>query len=728
MGTSFRGALGGVLSAFVVSGLFALASWQCIKIPTEPVLPNWDTPLSIPLVDTTYYLRDALQGNTDVIPTDSVYVYNPARYDFQPVSLGGQLQLRPPRQDTTATVKVGLLNLTAPDPISEEVRLSKIIQPISVHLPWDGDTTIAFSDSNPTTVPRICGSFLGLDTCVLSTFPAQSFGDTLSFTADTSQFDYVQLVSGGLELAIQNNLPIPVQITTLQLFNSSDNSVVQAFPPITIPAGSAVVDSADLSGRKISSSLSVILQLATDTAGLPLTFNPGSGISVGLEFTGPFVVSEARFKLPAVPLVRDTTYKQVLVDDSTYIDTARFRSGRISVTVKNDVAAEDSVFFKFIEFVDQNGQPLVINSVVHAHDSLVVPIDLSQYSLVSSTTSNHVDYEVWIQTLTGTGLQTIYSTDSVSVHVHLDPVLQLQTVVGRMKPFKLALNETVNLPEIHLGSNFSADSVTLSQDTLLRVYIQTAAGHPIDFHLLLQGLRKDNSIAGSIRVQPDNPAGDAWRFLPGVVNVIPLTGIQLTSFLTNFPYGQPNRLVISDIDSAVVNPYDVYGGSHGSAYPGYIGRVDDTTRLFTWAEFNVPLKVKIYNGGFLDTVDIRQTSTTGTKVDSNIIKHVLGGNFTFIIQNKIPVNLRLLTTFKTGAGDSLQKFVQVGRADTIQTVQLSINSTEARIFNRSTIAIVRLLLDTGDQVAAFEPTQYVRVRAFSNLRFNINPDELTRGK
>lgn len=697
-----------LIVCFVIVSVLSL---QCFKQPLAPVAPNWDVQLSVPIVDTVYFLKDALRGNPDIkVSGLGTYEYRPVRYNFPSVVVAdpSKLQLIPPQTDTTTVQRLGLLSVDTPPPFSETIRASDIFNTPPFVVPPDRDTT--FEPFPPPPAP-----------CVICSTPSFPINDSVTIVL-SDQFGYLQLSSGQISLTISNTFPMQLLFSPsepVQLLDE-DGSVIASFPFSAIGIGESQTQSSSLAGVKLTSTVKVKIKGVVDSTSLPVTFQAGAAIGLQFNITGPLQANKANVRIPPT-LLANSSIKQVLVDDSTFVQRVLFNEGQVRISLNNNIGVGVSLHFKFREFQDtsSNPQSFTIERVIPPG---IVPfdttLDLRDYAMQAIVTSNAVHYEVQIKTLEldTTQFSTVDSASTVAVRVQFSPRFYIKSIQGIMRPYSFVINDTIGLPEIRLGSNFAADSILLNNDSL-KIYMQTAAGHPIDIVGEIVGLRADGSAAPPITLEPSgSPNPNAWRFRPGAQNVILITGGKLNRFLANFPNGQPSKLVIRG--NSLVNPYDVYANP---ADPNHVGSIVDTMNLYPAAEFSVPLSVAVYNGEFKDTVLIGDTTTSGTKIDPNLLTSIISGSFNFVINNGIPVNLTLSSKFVKANGDSLlaKNIPVLGGQTSSQSVTLS--QSEAKKFTDAKRSIMKLLLFTGPTGAVFDTTQSVRVRMYANIKFNVNP-------
>jgi hypothetical protein len=675
----------------------AMVSMQCFKQPLAPVAPNWDVQLSIPIADTIYFLRDALRGNPDIRTSGIFYEYRPTPYYFDPVAMG-EISLDPPQTVTDTSNQLGLITIGSPPPIS-----------LFFPAPYS-DTTI--QPVPPPPAPCVV--------CFIPPFTVPESGDTIIGFRFSDDFDYVRLVSGSLSLTVVDSLPTSVTFLQPIEIRDRDNNPISTFNFGQVASNSSETQTNSLVNTRLTDSITVRFRLQVDTANLPATFVQNAGIQFRLQVNGPLQSNEARVNANPTVLV-DTAITTTLVDDSTFVERVNFRRGKVKMTFRNNIDAGVRIRFKFREFVDKQELPYELRETIPrlARDS--TEIDLTDYMIKSPVNSNAVTYEFEILTLEVSGFSTIYDTSSVEVRVeYLETPWLIREVTGRAKPFWVDFNDTIALPEIRLGSSFTADSILMNKDSL-RISIQTAAGHPIDINASLVGVNDNGVAVANIRIPSGgSPDPNMWRFRPNAQNEILLTGGILNDFLRNFPGQQPRNLVL--FGAGLVNPLDVY---NNPGDPNHIGRITDTTNLYAGASFLVPLEVAIYNGEFRNTVLFGgDTSASGTQFDPNLLQSIREGNIFFALENTIPVNLKLKSEFynQAGAVVLVPDSISITTAPGTQTTAFRLRPDQSAKFNESKRAVIRLQLGTGNQAAVFDTTQSIRVRMWANMKFNVNPN------
>lgn len=697
----------------------ALFSLQCIDMPQTPVMPNWNTQLSIPLVDTVYSLNDAFKDNDEISSLNGVFQYRPAPRIFDPIVIGDSntLRLNPPVTDTSFSQQVGELEIPVPAPFFERLTAASIITDFATFRDpnTNRDTTlpIMIDPTQPITIfpiPQI--GFTEL--------PA-SFLDTTIVFPSTGDFNYLQLTSGGFQLVVTNNLPIDLPTVPVEIRNS-DNELLATVSLSNLLSGAADSQFIDLANKKITGGMSVKIALDVPSRQLPITFLPEHGVGIKATLVGPLVVRRAEVRIPAF-VIADEHISTVPIDDSTFVNEVRFSRGKVRVTISSAIDADVSFFFTFKELVRSKlNEPFSIDEVVSPTQPLTftVPLGLGEndYRFLSQQNQNTINLALKVKTLEPDRITTIYDTNSVSVRVEfLDTPFILDAVRGRLTPFHRSVNETVEIPEIRVGSGFSADSVVLPNSSL-RLFIASNAGHPFDLALNILGFDKEGRQRGQIGLpsNDESPTPGVWRFRPGRENVIELNGNLFSQFMKQFPESQLRRLSI--VGSIDVNPIDVYSNPDD---PNHIGQIVIGDSVFTRAEYGVPLSLGVYNGAFTDTIDIGGSDSKGSTIDEDILTSIVEGRLSFQVENTIPVHLGLRTSFLDAFGRVILTPDSLDITTGTSQPTLRLTRDQALKFNQAKKVIVRLLMDTESQTAILNTSQYVKVRLSANLVYNVNP-------
>lgn len=283
----------------------------------EDVRPSWDTEILTPLLKGSLSINDILSDTLLSANADSSIklVYQSHLYDFTVDSLFEFFDT-----SITKSYKLDSINLIN----------QNIIYPI--------------------TLGEICKNLGIVGIVILSqngnSIPIPAFGPFSSgaqqINADTL-FQTMTLITGFLDITLDNGLPIDVTNVGFVLQNTSngDTIVYGVFP--VIPAGSSVTQSYPLDGKTVEGNM---------TANLINLSSPGSnGVAVLIDTSDALVANLSVHDLkpltataifPAQNLV-DKSQKTILKGLPVELTGARARSGQISVAMYSTL--QDSVKF-----------------------------------------------------------------------------------------------------------------------------------------------------------------------------------------------------------------------------------------------------------------------------------------------------------------------------------------------------------------------------------------------
>ncbi|HVP07001.1 MAG TPA: hypothetical protein VMS71_04090, partial [Candidatus Acidoferrum sp.] len=231
----FSGSLGSFLlknAAKILFGLVlivvVLTLAQCtIK---KPEAPTWETQLTVPLINRTYHMDELIR-----------------RMDQKGIEMVGD-SIRYSLSYDLDTVMLNSDNLDASDISSS---FSKELGRITLNTPTVTPLTFAASS-----IPLLSLVFPG-------TVPPTSFPLMNDF-AGISDFSSARISSGQMYVVITNNLGIPIDALTLQLYDVLNSQAIDTHSLTrTLNDGSSDSLLFDLSGKMISDSLRVIANCHT---------------------------------------------------------------------------------------------------------------------------------------------------------------------------------------------------------------------------------------------------------------------------------------------------------------------------------------------------------------------------------------------------------------------------------------------------------------------------------
>ncbi|MFI5252766.1 MAG: hypothetical protein ACHQQQ_10085 [Bacteroidota bacterium] len=699
------------LSSFVIFSvlipLLVLLSWQCFEIPKSPVAPIWDTQLSVPLLDSLYRVSQAMRNNANVITDSMGYLYKPLPFNFRPADIGSQLKLTPQIGDKNFSHKIGKLEVNLPATFGPTYLSTDLISP-----PLPSNAPIAAF--GPTPLPNSAS------------------------TVRTQQFEFIHFDSGTLTLRITNTLPIPINFPNGITVRDSTNAVIATFGATGVgPTIDTIVNAtSSLSGVTLYNTLTFTGRYySAGSGGSPVTITDFEGVSLKLGLSNA-TADSARAKF-GINIRQDTSFSTFIVDSLTLVKSVSFNNGKLQLTFNNTIGVPFNIHFTVLDLLDNNTQqPVVYDTVLSSSPLPVIyPIDLKNYTIASSDGSliNSIHFALQLKSIAFDSISviTVHATDSLSGAINaIDTPFQIHMVEGVSAPIPFTVNDTVEIPLGRIPYNFSAESLALSAINLK--LLLNSPGHPTDVHAALYGLTQDNVITSSLFI-PDADTSHKHRFQPNGDSYSPDSNL-VANFISRFLSQKGNRIMI--VAKGLVNPWDVY-----YTIPHSIGTIYDTSHAYASLEVSVPLKAYILNGYLRDTLDVAKNSSTGTLVDPDILTSIKRATVSFYVENTIPFVITLSLKF---LGQNMDSVLQIpgplspnlqikGAIDSggvripfkTGPISIQISNSDAQQFNLAKKVVISIELNSARMaVAQFDTTDYVHVRAYTNMVYTVNSDKL----
>ncbi|MBI5215823.1 MAG: hypothetical protein HY960_08725 [Ignavibacteriae bacterium] len=668
-----------------------LSSWQCFEVPPDPVLPTWDTQLSIPLIDTIFYLNDALEENPDIITVGPNYHYRPNQFKFDSVGIGDKLVMHP-EPSITLEQGIGEMKVNTNQPLGFK---------------FSAETLLGFPPPNTS-----------------SPVPPFSYNSGGNDSINLGELFYsVHFTQGTLTLQVRNSLPVEMNFP-----NGIELGGIQ-FPQFNVPANSAYISSpASLVNRRFFENRMLIYGMleSPGSGGNSVFIHADSGVTVSLQITNG-VADEITAK-SFERLNYSTVFRPYLVDDSSYFQHVSLKKGGFRLEVENTLEVGIQTRISMEEFVDTTtNQPFQLDLSLNKQSTFSQTYDLTKWKIealngLSQTAT--CSLRVTSASLNSSTPITIRAGDKVKLRlIAIDTPYVIKRIAGVSRPIWLNIKDTVDIDVGKFSSNFSADSVKFdSTNFTMTLNLFSAVGHPIDVDFSLVGINAIGTIINSMKVKPDGRSyyPNMRRLLPDSVESV--TFSNLAQFVSDFLTKKGKQIIIRG--NALVNPPDVYASRQ-------IGSAEDTTSFYSSLDISALMKIGIFNGTFADTIDLDDNGEE--KIDKDILTKIKQASVFFKIENAIPMGVSLHTSFLNVNNNSilsLPKFnempisIQAGTRDvptiTPSPIRVSVQTSDADKFNDTKRVIVRLVLNSNSVPTAFTTGDYIRVRAYANIVANIN--------
>jgi hypothetical protein len=691
-----------VFSIFLLLSVFS--SWQCFELPKSPVAPTWDTQLSVPIVDSLYRISEAAASNPAIVTIDPGYSYKPSRFLFDPADIGSHLKLTPQMETKNFKHTIGDLTINLPELFGINCNASDII-PFS--LPYSGPVGEIASTALPASVASI----------------------------STTEYNFIHFQSGTLTLQLANTFPVPLDFPNgITISNTGSGDIVASFDPITVPANSTqqVQASTALSGVTMTNSLTFAGNYhSAGSGGNSVTISSDNYLSMNLGLHDGLADS-ARAKI-AIRVNQDTTFSQYIIDSLTLVKLVTFNSGKLQLNFQNTIAVNLLVQFKIDDLLDKLGNPFVYEQTLTPYSqSIDVPIDLQDYSIQSLSgdliNKLHFGFSIKTDTLPTNNSITIHSSDFISGSITATEMpFVVKEVHGVSSPLSYNITDTVDVPLGRIPYNFTADSLAI--DSLTLILHINAPGHTTYTSTQLLGINASDQVVASFTIPANtNWNGNNWR------EVVPDEDYTITldaasgngTFLANFLTKKADRIVI--VHSGIINPEPVYNQT-----PHQIGIIYDTSHVYIGLDVDFPLKAGIFNGSLTDTLEISNTSSDGTLIDHDILSSIKQATIYLSVENTVSCGVSLQLNFLDQFGNSLLQlpiagqdsiWIAPGPSQTATPIAVRIQTEDALKFNDAQKVVLKITLNSGAQPTEFSTTDYVHVKAYSNMVFNVDPDKL----
>lgn len=728
--------------------------WQCIKTPLEPVAPKYYTQLAIPLVEKTYYFSDIIRKDSKFDTTTGQILYNPVTD-----AIGDRIGI-------PASVFVMDTSQLRGNTINSEL----------------GVVPVAIPNIAPASVKA--GTLLpaGVVGVKLPALPSQTI--TIDQSLDASPdgaFKYVVFENGTMALTFENTLPVAITLQGNQVILINDtvtNTPVATFTfsgPIPANNGRLTSSAFPLANITMYKKLRAKATITTDQYNTN-PFNPfadsikvdsTSGVKLTPSFPAAPAIQSAFARLSTdfsnfpVTTIPDSAVK---LSDSIRVKTADFRSGNIRIQLQNAAPLAVVVRFRIDELIDKRnnrntpyklgddiGQPGDSLVTIDAKTSFDINLPMSAVRFVSRSRdlltsdtlpTRFLHFSLQIKTLVrNTSYQTIKKTDYVYANVQPTSQFVLESVYGQIPPKPLAVDQSFDVGIGDIGNRMTLKGV-VSLATL-QVGVLSTGLFPTESDLWVVPLDVANHRGDSVHI--------VKTIQPGVKGFIDIPSSDVNKLLNAFLSG-PNPLLPSKMlvrGTTTVSPWAVYNSPTG------IGSVKQGDSVFVNLKYVIPVAIGINDASMQDISLITQNNT-----DTTQINRVKEGQIFFTVDNTFPMNLALTIklwrtrpdslpgrpAFMDSTSNLLFKMPQdltdpihyppisiaadttVAHTGCRSFTFITLKSQEATLINQAGASGIELKMKTGGDNGAtakvFRSTDYVRIKTYANITFDVDFDKL----
>ena len=667
-----------------------------------PKAPQWEVPINIPLVDSTYTLA-SLIGNIDDVVVDE--------YGLLGLKIQGVV-------DTT---------YVAPYLSIENIDYAYEIELQEIEMP---------------SVPALADKF------TFSQLSAQAASAPLTaIVVDPFEFDKTKnagiedipfvsaKISGGLaKLTISNALPVSLKNLTAQLINNTNSNILLEYKFDNIASLASLTASQNISDITISTNTTWRITGQSDGSGTSIiVINKQAPVTLLLELQNIRFSAIESF----IPDFSFTHTENVPLLDSLTIEEAKFRSGNLYISVVNRFPFKYAANVIVNEFIHKTtAGPFKAAIDLDPNEEETVSIDLSQYKAVMTlpnvgqTQTTPITFE---GTLYGTeGPVTVGNDDGIAVELAFRDMF-LEYIEGRIDNKEVVVDETET--GISLPIKFGGLEGLKLGDAKFYMNVYNTVSIPVR----LEGFLKAVSSSGE-EMSIDFGA-----------DLNPSTGGEALTVLQPFETGDSDIL-----DFVNLPPNKILFTSKGYIGDGVtVGRVDGTDYLRANYTLEIASKAIWENKTFVvDTTkiliepqyaDLPEDEQIDKSFDSEVTKNLNRVSVRSVIENHTPAGLSISFRFATDPVNLTESPDLVLGPISISTAQLDdggyvtksivsesdlvLSENDLELFQNPSDEAKFLYIETllelhgsdGKEVQLFS-SDYIRVQSYVNVTITVKDD------
>ncbi len=413
-------ALKALLGIIVV--LVVLTLIQCSI--EKPAAPTFTTHLTVPLVNRTYSIREII----DKIDQPGLSIDSAGDVLF---SINQELD----------TIRIG-----------DNLDINDISEHISESL-----GQLSLSPNLPDPIAINLGEYFALD---LGMIPAVSF-DIQKDVQPFDNFNWVEIVSGGLDFIIVNNFGVDLDTVIFQLYDIGYSRLLSTvpLPPPGIPEGETDTVHVDLGGRTISNNLQINIHCHTP-GGAVLSLADKS-MTASVDCPEALVIAAAQAVIPAI---EKSFGSEVELSESNTIISAEISRGEARIRIQNSTALEGTIRISLPDF-KTGGQPYTISRTIHASstDSFNVVLDGFIFEPLDQTRPQVVSVQATaLLDSSGSSFVTVHQSDSVTLEIEMSG-LKFRALTGIIDSTEAAFDSIATAIDLPKGF----DSLQLTNAELI---------------------------------------------------------------------------------------------------------------------------------------------------------------------------------------------------------------------------------------------------------------------
>ncbi len=442
---------------WIIIIIFSLTFIQCtVKTPQSP---QWNTNLTIPVINRIYQLDELLEKIDDEAIKFNLDgdVALDISEQLDTFWLDTEL-LKTENLSFNAAESLGVVYINAPSTNPVSLSLSSISGTLSSGLPND------------------------------SALILNGLYNVLQNLPTISEFSYATIADGSLLAIVENNIGVALQNVIIQIYDIDSNTYIATEHfPFSITSGSIDTIPVSLEGRSISNKLRLITWFETSNALIDSAST--RYISTNIGFSTDFGVSSAHAEIPG--LTRSLSQK-VPIGETYLIEDASLTKGLLQLYIYNN-SYLSGAFEIVIPDLVSNGIPLTISRSFSPQQILLIDQNIAGYHLIPSDSTVPQEIELQFEVsipITSPIKHYIDRTDCFTVSASIDS-LEFDYVDGIFSGTTVSFEnsqERIDVPEGFDSLEFANVDITLNivntidQPGFLNLRLQGSNGKSLDIN------------------------------------------------------------------------------------------------------------------------------------------------------------------------------------------------------------------------------------------------------
>ena len=439
---------------FLLFSLLLLVFSCDLSIPKKEDIASWTTKLEVPMLEKTITFEDIIEDSLiNPMEGSSLYAYT-KEVEVDTVEVGDKLEIADIQKSFTQTVDdVSVEDTQVQERIGfDAVGVSPINKLITSEIGTITLNDIPEEETDPYTFSSI---FPNIDDL------PDGFNDIPGFTLEPvensfsfDEFSSAEFTGGFLTLSIVNNLVIPLGETDIILKNDVGTEISGATVTVGGPIDPGQSSSGMLNLTGIILPGNIIVEVTGSSPGEDnVEINDdarNSSFTVTIS-ASELEVSSATAKLPEQSINENDSI-QLSSADSNKVESATILSGKLIVSIDNNMAVSSAINMDISTIQTSSGDPLLILLSIPANETGILhEISLDEHSLIMQLDDQSVYYEYTVLTEdSGDDLVSINSTDKIVISLSIEGETPSDRITfshftGRVSPQNLGFEGTIEV-------------------------------------------------------------------------------------------------------------------------------------------------------------------------------------------------------------------------------------------------------------------------------------------